>query len=71
MVLQGAFAVNVLIVLVAIPVVVDRTNTKTTWFTQQPTRSSSRVSYSKRLERRRKIELENPQSLSNEIEYGY
>lgn len=70
---QGAFALNTILVLVAIPIGIDRVDPdiRNKWLIQEPKTRSSRVIYEKRKEYRRRIETEFPTQLASEIEHGF
>lgn len=70
---QGAFAINTVLVLVAIPVGIDRLHPdiRNRWLLQEPKIRSSRVIYDKRKEYRRNIESNYPMRLASEIEHGF
>lgn len=70
---QGAFAINTMLLIVAIPVAIDRSDPtlRNKWLTQEPKARSSRVTYQKRQEYRRRIESEFPMHLASEIEHGF
>ena len=70
---QGAFALNTVLILVAIPVGIDRVHPdiRNKWLLQEPKIRSSRVIYDKRKEYRRNIESNFPMQLASEIEHGF